>query len=151
MDKVFSQKRDSYYEATTLGKLYAPDKSYICETLEDIVRCWGVKHGGSTAIPAGRYRMTVSYSSKFKRKMVMIYTEANKYEIKLAGIGFKGVRMHGGNDNKDTWGCVIVARNRIAKDRVQGSMELVVTEMVERLEKEGHSVYLEVVNLSQKE
>lgn len=151
MDKVFNLKRDSYYESTTLGKLYDPDKNHICETLEDIVRAWGIKHGGSTAIPAGRYRMTVSMSSRFKRRMVMIYTESNKHEIKSAGIGFKGVRIHGGNTNKDTWGCVIVAKNRIGRDRVQGTMESTVTDMVDKLEKAGHTVWLEITNLSQKE
>lgn len=149
MDKVFTLERDSYRGGTTLGKLYAPDKKYICETLEDIVRGWGIKDGGTTAIPVGRYRMTVSMSSKFKRRMVMIYTESNKYEIKMNGIGFKGIRIHGGNTNKDSWGCVIVARRRVDAHTVQGTMESDVTKLVDDLERSGHTIYLEVKNKTQ--
>lgn len=144
--KTFKLVRDTYRGGTTLGKLFDPNGNMVCHTLEDIVRGWGIKDGGTTAIPTGRYKLTVSMSNKFKRRMVMVYTEANKYEIILNGIGFKGVRMHGGNTNKDTWGCIIVASKRLNDQTVQGSQEANVTDLVDAYIKQGHSVELEVVN-----
>lgn len=149
MEKTFKLVRDTYRGMTTLGKLYHPGGGIMCETLEDVVRGWGIKDGGTTAIPVGRYKLTVSMSSKFKRRMVMVYTEPNKYEVKMAGIGFKGIRIHGGNTNKDTWGCIIVANHRVNDQMVKGSAEQMVTEAVEKLEKAGHEVYLEIVNKHQ--
>lgn len=145
-DAVLTLNRDTYIDGTTLGKLYGWKGEYLCETLEDIVRGWGIKHGGTTAIPVGRYRLTVSMSNKFKRRIVMVYTEPNKYEIKMNGIGFKGVRMHGGNSNKDTWGCIIVAGKRVGEQGVQGSKESNITAYVDDLEKSGYTVWLEVKN-----
>lgn len=143
-------ERDTYRGGTTLGVLKFPDGS-TCQTLEDIVRGWGIKDGGTTAIPVGKYRMTVSMSSKFKREMVMVYSEPNKYELKANGIEFKGIRIHGGNTNKDTWGCIIAARKRIDDHTVQGSEESRVTAAVKDYEAKGFEVYLEVKNKSQKQ
>jgi hypothetical protein len=142
-------ERDSYVNGTTLGKLYGPEGKYLCETLEDICRAWGIKHGGTTAIPVGEYLLTVSMSSKFKRKMVMVYTESNKYELKSNGISFKGIRIHGGNTNKDTWGCIIVAKSRTGAESIQGSQEANITAYVEELIKSGKAVKLKVINKAQ--
>lgn len=145
--------RDTYINGTTLGKLYGVNGEFLCETLEDIVRGWGIKHGGTTAIPTtaggSPYRLAVSMSQRFKRRMVMIYTEANKYEIKKNGISFKGVRMHGGNTNANTWGCVIVAANRVGNERLQNTREAFITEYVDKLIKAGNTVELVVENKPQ--
>jgi len=138
--------RDSYINGTTLGKLYGTKGEYLCETLEDIVRGWGIKHGGTTAIPVGEYKLNVTMSAKFKRKMIIVFTEANGYEVKKNGIGFKGIRIHGGNTNKDTWGCIIVAKNRTGPESIQGSQEAMVTAYVQDLLSKGHKVTLEVKN-----
>ena len=142
-------ERDSYLNGTTLGKLSGTDGKYLCETLEDICRAWGIKHGGTTAIPVGEYFLTVSMSEKFKRRMVMVYTEANKYELKSNGIAFKGIRMHGGNTNKDTWGCIVVAKNRTGAETIQGSQEANITAYVDDLIKSGYTVKLKVINKAQ--
>lgn len=142
-------ERDTYLNGTTLGKLYGIDGKELCQTLEDICRAWGIKHGGTTAIPVGEYLLTVSMSGKFKRRMVMVYTEPNKYELKAAGISFKGIRMHGGNTNKDTWGCIIVAKNRTGPESIQGSQEANVTAYVDDLIKSGYEVKLKVINKAQ--
>lgn len=147
---VFTLERDTYRGATTLGVLTFPD-GYKCHTLEDIVRGWGIKDGGTTAIPVGKYKLTTSVSQRFKREMVMVYTEPNKYELKANGIEFKGIRIHGGNTNKDTWGCIIVARKRVDEHTLQGSEESRVTAAVKQYIQQGYEVYLEVKNKPQKD
>ena len=108
-------------------------------TLEDTCRCWGVKVAGHTAIPSGKYKVTLTHSNKFNRLLPIIFTEPNGYEISHAGVIFKGVRFHGGNTADDTWGCPLVAfqtdnRNKIWEsaekalvDRLIGALEINLT------------------------
>lgn len=96
------QRQPSYKEAT-FGNLDI-DGEWFCHTLEDMIReipgqpveSWKIH--GKTAIPAGRYRITLEYSPKF-----------GPDTITINGVdGFLYVRMHGGNDIDDTDGCPIV-------------------------------------------
>ena len=119
--KVF---REGGTEKSTYGKMFlGSSEESFGFTLEDVVRGYGEKVYGKTAIPEGTYFWKVSYSSRFKRDMIMIYTEKNEYELINNGISFKGVRCHGGNTHKNTHGCVLVAKYRINKDLIQGTME----------------------------
>jgi len=149
---TFKLFRDDYPNVTTFGKLYDPEGNYVCETLEDIVRGWGIKHGGTTAIPHTQggepYKLLVSMSQRFKRRMVMIYTEKNGYELKRNGISFKGIRIHGGNRSNNTWGCLLVASRRVDKETIQGTQEAKVLALVESYLAKGE-VFLEVQNLPQ--
>lgn len=88
----------------TIGKLYI-DGVFFSDTLEDPVR--ELKTDGSgkikgvTAIPAGRYRVMVSRSPRFKRMLPYLH-----------GVPFfEGVRIHAGNTAKDTEGCILVGKN----------------------------------------
>lgn len=92
-------------KAYTIGKMYVQGQ-YFCDTLEDTVR--DLKKDGSgkiygvTAIPAGRYRVMVTYSPKFKRLLPY-----------LKGVPhFEGIRIHSGNTAADTEGCILVGKNR---------------------------------------
>lgn len=100
-------ERKKYTPQTTIGQLYV-DGKMLCHTIEDTVRPPGIKVMNHTAIPEGEYKIVLSMSSKFGRVLPMIYTEDNKYEVKLNGIGFKGIRIHKGHSHKSTSGCLIV-------------------------------------------
>jgi len=145
---LFQLTRKTYRGLTTIGELKFPNEE-TCYTLEDVVRAWGIKDGGNTAIPAGRYHMTVSMSQKFKRDMVMIYTEPNQYELKAGGIQFKGIRIHGGNTHLSSWGCIIVGRTKVSDERIQGSCESEITQLVKQYLASGLECILEVRNLAQ--
>jgi hypothetical protein len=71
-------------------------------TLEDVVRKKGEKVPGETAIPEGRYPVTLDYSEHFKRVLPHIRNVP----------GFDGILIHGGNRTEDTLGCVLVANHR---------------------------------------
>ena len=95
----------------TIGKLYINDQ-YFCDTLEDTDRgltqsmteqqIGSKKVYGETAIPTGTYRIIISYSNKFKKQMPLL----------LNVPGFAGIRIHSGNTEKDSLGCILVGKNK---------------------------------------
>jgi hypothetical protein len=100
-------KREPSNEVCTMGKLYIDDE-YFCETLEDPVR--DKKIWGRTAIPAGRYRLRITQSARFKAPLPILVNVPN----------FVGVRIHAGNWARDTEGCILVGMER-GKDRLMMS------------------------------
>lgn len=103
--------RDTYTDKSTIGRLYINDK-FICDTLEDKCRDLNkdgdlddkdeTKIHGKTAIPAGTYKMILSVSNRFKKLMPEI----------LNVKGFLGIRIHSGNTDADSEGCIIVGLTR---------------------------------------
>jgi len=92
-------QREASGERNTLGTL-AINGDFECYTLEDLVR--HRKIAGETAIPAGHYRVRVTWSPRFARLLPLV-----------EGVpGFAGIRIHSGNDHDDTEGCILVGRKR---------------------------------------
>lgn len=83
----------------TLGELFV-DGRHECYTLEDEVR--DEKIHGETAIPAGVYKVEVTYSPHFKRDLPLLVGVPN----------FEGVRIHSGNTAADTEGCILVGQTK---------------------------------------
>lgn len=94
-------KRVALKEHYTIGKLYI-DGVYVCDTLEDKVRIPFIKVYGSTAIPAGTYKMVLDYSNRFKKIMPHILNVPE----------FEGIRIHSGNTDEDTYRCILVGYNK---------------------------------------
>ena len=98
-------KRDGI-DSPNYGEMFA-DGLLLGQTLEDKdchLEDGGEKLYGESAIPRGRYRVTLSYSNRFKRVMPEVHDVP----------GFSGVRIHGGNDEVDTLGCPLLGRIRTA-------------------------------------
>lgn len=92
-------EREPSDEQRTFGSL-AVDGQFLCHTLEDVVR--ESKIHGRTAIPAGRYRITLEYSPRFGADTITVNDVP----------GFSGVRVHAGNTESDTEGCPLVGKVR---------------------------------------
>lgn len=84
---------------STIGELTI-DGKFECYTLEDIER--DVKIKGETAIAKGTYKVIINQSNRFKRLLPLLINVPN----------FEGVRIHAGNSNHDTEGCILVGQNR---------------------------------------
>lgn len=91
--------RDIFENEFTLGGLEI-DGQHFCFTVEDKVRPQKIK--GMTAIPAGRYKVTMTFSNRFKKVLPLLVDVPN----------FEGVRIHSGNTAEDTEGCIIVGKVR---------------------------------------
>ena len=92
-------KRLHKTENSTIGEL-SIDGVWECYTLEDIER--PVKIKAETAIAKGTYKVIINQSNRFKRLMPLLLNVPN----------FEGVRIHAGNTNHDTEGCILVGRTR---------------------------------------
>lgn len=114
-------KRIAKREDYTIGRLYV-DGSYFCDTLED--KCRGLKQTdllstikekkvkGKTAIPAGRYKITLDiYSPRFGGRSAYKFCGGRLPRL-WAVPGFEGILIHGGNSAKDTEGCILVGENK---------------------------------------
>lgn len=96
------QRRPSV-DGATIGELTV-NGIHQCYTCEDVVRPDGEKVDGKTAIPAGRYKVIVTFSNRFQQRMPLV----------LAVPGFSGIRIHPGNTAADTLGCLLVGRTHTA-------------------------------------
>ena len=131
-------------EFATIGELYL-EGNFLCFTLEDVVReiegqpvsAWKVK--GETAIPQGKYRVTITKSERFKRDLPLLNMVA----------GFEGVRIHPGNRAEDTEGCILpgmsigpdgwsVVESRYAFNKVYG--------LIDSALHDGDEVHIDVRN-----
>lgn len=104
---LLTLKRTYKGKEYTIGKLFINGK-YFCDTLEDCIR--EEKIAGETAIPFGKYEVTISYSPRFKKNLPLLLNVPN----------FEGVRIHNGNTKDDTEGCILVGFNK-AKGKVLDS------------------------------
>lgn len=92
VDRIY--KGESY----TIGKMYL-NGEYFCDTLEDAIR--PVKIPNETAIPAGTYKVEVTYSPRFKRNLPLLVDVPN----------YTGIRIHNGSNKDHTSGCILVGFN----------------------------------------
>lgn len=130
----------------TIGNLSIGDFPF-CNTLEDTVRDINkdgdfiddedeYKVYGETAIPYGRYHVTVTYSPKFKRELPLVL------DVKH----FIGIRIHRGVTNKHTSGCILVGDNTdIGKLSNGAYYEKKLTDLLKKYIQNKEEVYLNIV------
>lgn len=143
-------RRDTY----TIGHLYI-DGKYFCDTIEDkdrglsqnmqpsVIRA--TKRKGITAIPTGRYRVTLEVKSpKFSaKKYEKNYGFCDGYLPRLINVpGFDGVLIHIGNTARDTEGCLLVGKNTKVGKVLES--RAVFVKLYEELKKVKDSIYITI-------
>lgn len=104
-----------------ISKLYV-DSVYFCDVLEDTDRglrsdmseaeIAKIKVHGKTAIPTGRYAVSIdTKSSRFSKRPM--YSQIGGRLPRLFNVpGYSGVLIHVGNTPADTEGCLLVGLNK---------------------------------------
>lgn len=123
-------KRIALRDTYTIGKLYI-NGTYFCDTCEDKTRDLNkdgdlndVGEGkvyGKTAIPYGRYEITMKVQSP-KYSQRASYAWCKGYLPRLLKVPhFEGILIHSGNDATHSAGCILVGENKV-KGQVINSM-----------------------------
>lgn len=118
---------------STISKLFI-NNEFFCDTIEDRdrnlkssdslehIKSIKVKH--ETAIPYGTYQLVMSYSQRFE-----------KYLPELLNVpGFDGIRIHPGNTEADSSGCILpgiknvdkVVNSRLTMQKLQAKIDSVI-------------------------
>lgn len=124
-------KRIARRETYTIGRIYV-DGKYVCDTVEDRDRGLSQslpvsvniakKRKGMTAIPTGRYRVTLDVQSP-KYSKFKSYAWCNGYLPRLINVpAFDGILIHAGNSAADSAGCLLVGENKVV-GKVLNSMD----------------------------
>ena len=136
-------KRVVFGKNYTEGWLFI-DQVMFCDTLEDKTRDYNkdgdlddageTKIYGETAIPFGRYRVIISYSPKFKKRM-----------LEIIGVKhFGGIRFHSGLKPKDTLGCVLVGKYSNDGEMINDGSSGALFKVVETAEKDNTEVWITI-------
>lgn len=137
--------RNRAYKTHTIGQLYI-DGEFFCFVLEDVVRVdpkpttpenEGKVHG-ETAIPEGKYKVTLETSGRFGVDTPTLQNVP----------GFKYIRVHAGNTAKDTEGCLILGY-RLADNGViaPGTSKPAVLDFKGRLKRTQGDIWITIKNV----
>src|SRR3990167_2747497 len=140
--------RVRFEDTHTIGQLYV-DGSLFCFVLEDVVRevegqpveKWKIH--GETAIPQGKYRLTLSNSPRFGPDTMTIQSVP----------GFSGIRIHAGNTPDDTEGCPILGYKLDKNNMIAfGTTRSAVADLKERVKRAirtlDEQVWITISNIS---
>lgn len=144
-------KRIARREKYTIGRLYI-DGKYFCDTIEDKDRGLSqelpvtvnknLKRRGVTAIPVGRYRVTLDVvSPKFSKKIAYQFC-GGKLPRLINVPAFDGVLIHIGNTANDTEGCILVGKNTEVGKVLQSTVTF--RALYEELKQAKDTIYITV-------
>ena len=151
-------KRIALRSEYTIGKLYV-DGEYVCDTIEDTVRDLDkdgkfangeVKIPGKTAIPYGRYEITMKVKSP-KYSNFTKYSWAKKYDGYLPRLlnvpHFDGVLIHVGNSALDSEACVLVGENKVVGKVINSvnTFRKLMDEYLVPAKKRNEQIYIDIV------
>lgn len=96
----------------TPGEFFVDD-NHFAWTLEDVKRNGDEYVFGKTCVPYGRYRVIISFSNRFQRRMPqLINIRGGNIMFGGRSIDQCGIRLHGGNVVDDTGGCPLIGSQR---------------------------------------
>ena len=140
----------------TIGVLFIDGIRY-CETLEDADRGlkWtdplsfiqSRKVAGETAIPRGKYTITMNVTSPKYAGVAWYYNLCQGKMPRLLHVpGFDGILIHPGNDALDTKGCILVGKNtKVGKLTDSRACFMEVYKLMKEAADHGEKITIEIV------
>ena len=104
---VLTLERFSPGVTCTIGELCIDGQPFT-HTLEDLPH--ESKVDGETRIPSGTYRVVLTESARAKAGTLWCPDKKHRLPLLLSVPGFEGIRIHAGNTDKDTRGCILVGQ-----------------------------------------
>lgn len=146
MDLNLKLERKWKKEKYTIGNLYV-NGVFFSNVLEDTVRglrqdmtpeeIKKIKIHGQTAIPSGRYEILVTLSARFRRQLPIL----------LNVPGYAGVRIHPGNTDANTEGCLLPGKNdRVGQVSNSRATMAALQKQIEEAIYQNSKVYIEIVD-----
>lgn len=135
-------RRQPSLKHCTLGRFWVNGEN-IKATLEDVIRekpgvpvaKWKIQD--ETAIPEGSYKVVITYSPHFERDLPLL----------LNVPGFVGVRIHPGNREGDTDGCILVGESVLGEAIIESKKAFAdVFDRIEGAVEAGEEVWITVKN-----
>lgn len=132
--------RNRFYPTHTIGQLYI-DGTYFCFVLEDVVRevpgvpveKWKIRD--ETAIPQGRYEVVLQNSPKFGPDTPTL----------LNVPGYEGIRIHSGNTEQNTDGCLILGYKLTDQGMILfGTTKPAVADLKQKFKETEDKVYITI-------
>lgn len=110
MERYITIVRDTLLAESTSGRLFTDDGAVRGFTLEPHAIDWATekKVRGHTAIPCGRYRVSL-YNSPSQKEEVALLADVPHFSM---------VEIHVGNFPKDTRGCILVGSERTIHEKL---------------------------------
>lgn len=137
-------ERKYFKKGYTIGNLYI-NGEFFSNTLEDENRDLNKngkfdngesKVNSETCIPFGTYKVVVSISPRFGRKLPRLLNVPS----------FEGILIHRGNKAKDTSGCILVGENREPGKVLNSTRyELNLVKILEAAIAKGEEVTIEII------
>lgn len=144
-DMELQLKREIFTDESTIGTLTI-DGVFDCYILEDrdrglndtmsLEKIAGTKVYGKTCIPYGRYEVDWTMSARFKVMMPIL----------LNVKGFSGIRIHKGNTEVDSLGCLLCGtrkKNNMITESTLATRNLYAK--IESAKKQGQRIYITIV------
>lgn len=146
MDLNLKLERKWKKEKYTIGNLFI-NGVFFSNVLEDTVRglrqdmtpeeIQKIKIHGQTAIPSGRYEIRVTLSARFRRQLPIL----------LNVPGYAGVRIHPGNNDANTEGCLLPGKNdRVGQVSNSRATMAALQKQIEEAIYQNSKVYIEIVD-----
>lgn len=146
MDLNLKLERKWKKEKYTIGNLYV-NGVFFSNVLEDKTRglrqdmtpeeIQKIKIHGQTAIPSGRYEIRVTLSARFRRQLPVL----------LNVPGYAGVRIHPGNTDANTEGCLLPGKNdRVGQVSNSRATMAALQKQIEEAIYQNSKVYIEIVD-----
>jgi hypothetical protein len=144
-DMELQLKRETFTEQSTIGTLSIEGK-FECFILEDkdrglsdtmsLEKIAGTKVYGKTAIPYGRYEVDWTMSARFKKMMPIL----------LNVIGWSGIRIHSGNSELDSLGCLLCGTRKLSNRITESTIATnKLYAKIESAKKQGQRIYITIV------
>lgn len=118
---IINQLR-TYFKDQTSSELYLDGVKLEGTCLEDVGRPDGVKIQDETCIPEGVYKVQITHSPAFKKRLILLYNDPD-LSVRDGNVKWTGIRVHAGVNTGHTAGCVLFKDYQALQMKIQTALD----------------------------